>query len=45
MKIEKLTKEQEEYLPVFREEWRGIGLSTAPIDGMIVTGKQGRRDY
>jgi hypothetical protein len=32
MKITKLTKEQEDYLPAFREEWRKIGLCTDPID-------------
>lgn len=31
-KIEKLTPEQEAYLPVFREEWLKIGLSTDPVD-------------
>jgi hypothetical protein len=31
-KIEKLTREQEELLPRFREEWLRIGLSTDPID-------------
>lgn len=31
-KITKLTPEQESELPVFREHWRAIGLSTEPCD-------------
>lgn len=30
--IEKLTPEQEALIPVYREKWRKIGLSTEPID-------------
>ena len=32
MKIEKLTKEQEEKLPVYRDKWLKIGLSTSTTD-------------
>jgi hypothetical protein len=31
-KIEKLTSEQEALIPVYREKWRKIALSTEPID-------------
>lgn len=31
-KIEKLTLEQEALIPVYREKWRAIALSTEPID-------------
>src|SRR3974390_1838051 len=31
-KITKLTPAQEKELPIFREYWRSIGLSTEPID-------------
>src|SRR3990167_8151928 len=31
-KIDKLTPEQEAVLPQFREDWRAIGLATAPIE-------------
>jgi len=31
-KIEKLTPEQEALIPVYREKWRKIALSTEPID-------------
>jgi len=31
-RIESLTPEQAAHLPVFREEWRAHGLSTAPVD-------------
>jgi hypothetical protein len=30
--IEKLTKEQEEALPLFRDKWIKIGLGTGPVD-------------
>jgi hypothetical protein len=32
MKIKKLTREQEELLPVYRYKWIRIGLETAPAD-------------
>ena len=32
MKIEKLTKEQEDLLPVYRDKWLKIGLSTEPTN-------------
>lgn len=32
LKIEKLTPEQEALIPVYREKWRAIALSTEPID-------------
>jgi len=31
-KIEKLTRKQKEYLPIFRENWLQIGLDTTPVD-------------
>ncbi|MBD3560939.1 hypothetical protein H6S82_19090, partial [Planktothrix sp. FACHB-1355] len=31
-KVEKLTPEQEALIPVYRHKWRGIDLSTEPID-------------
>ena len=30
--IEKLTPEQEALIPVYREKWKAIALSTEPID-------------
>jgi len=36
-RIEKLTPEQEAYLPVFRNEWLQIGLSTEPVDRIVST--------
>ncbi len=37
-KIESLTKEQEDYLPIFRDEWLKIGLSTEAVDQKLSTG-------
>ena len=31
-RIEKLTEEQERYLPIFRREWLERGLATGPCD-------------
>ncbi|MCL1464181.1 hypothetical protein [Argonema galeatum] len=35
--IEKLTPEQEALIPVYREKWRAIALSTEPIDRQKAT--------
>ncbi|MBD2743288.1 hypothetical protein [Coleofasciculus sp. FACHB-1120] len=32
IKIDKLTPEQEVLIPVYRETWRSVALSTEPID-------------
>jgi hypothetical protein len=32
IKIDKLTPEQEALIPVYRQKWRAIALSTEPID-------------
>ena len=32
IKIDKLTPEQEALIPVYRQKWKAIALSTEPID-------------